>query len=166
MTDPDFTPVDDLIDEDAPIDPDTVLAPEKPFEDMTPAERRRLWAEWKRERERREGELEAVVAQMQRLQDFIVADFIEAEEQSARLADGRLVHLKHRTTASKRDDVSIAQFHGALAAAGLDYLIKPSVNSTSLASAVKQLKKDNKLPENFEDFVNVGSIVTVGVRKR
>lgn len=162
----DNTIVDDLIDDDAPVDDDVTPNPAADITSMTPAEKRALYARYMTTRDKKQGELDAVTEQLKALEQAIVEDFMETGEKSARLVTGQLVHLVNRTAVNKKPGIDSDTYLAAIRAADLGVFIKPNVSAQALAKHVRELEKnDEPLPDVLANVLNVHHIITVGVRK-
>ena len=102
-----------------------------------------------------ERELDETKAKLTSLEEEVLEQFTDLGVRSLNTKDGEhTVYLQKRTFASLIPDK--ARAHSVMTSHGLGYMIKPSVNASTLASWVLEQEKENiPIPEEVQGVLNV-----------
>ena len=115
-----------------------------------------------------ENELKEVKAQLARMEPVLVDRFAANNIQNQKLKSGETVFIRRDTYVSLAtdDDGSHGEAHDALRRSGLEFLVKPNVNSHQLSGWYREkLKQEEEIPQDLLPYLNISDVYRVRVLK-
>jgi hypothetical protein len=109
--------------------------------------------------------LRIVGAELERVDEALVANMVEEGLRSVKLDTGDSVYLHRRTYPKMRDGMERRDVIEALRAAGYDALVEPNYNSNRLNALVSEWAKSGGMPQQMTRVLELSERVEARVRR-
>lgn len=150
--------------------------PERVQEELAPAveisanlaDLTRQYIDADRRQKELENELKEVKAAKALMEPILVERFSASQIQNQKLQTGETVYIRRDTYVSliTDEDGSHGEAHEALRRHGLDFLVKPNVNSQQLSGWYREkLKMEEEIPQDLLPYLNIADVFRVRVRQ-